>query len=213
MGHLNRQIAKLFGYDLMRYKKSFRFDPTLERLLRHHRFDAVIDVGANVGWFSRRGRQAMPDAAVYSFEPTPSLAADLERQAANDPKWTVVTAALGDAPGEATLHVAKKSVYNSLNKPNADLAGDMDGLAVTEVHQVPVSTLDIYADQNDLMRHSNILLKVDTQGHDYKVLKGARNILSRVRAVIVELPFKNIYDSDDNYRDIMAFMETAGFSV
>ena len=214
MGRFNRAVAKFFGYDLMRYAKSFRFDATLDRLLNNFAFDGVVDVGANSGGFSRRCLKAMPQAPVYAFEPAGDLAARLTQEASAYPNWTVARAALGDAPGEAQLNISNtKSVYNSLHAANPDFAKDIDGLQFDRSEAVEVTTLDLYAAQHGLDKLSAILLKVDTQGHDFKVLKGAAETLKRVKAVVVELPFQNIYDSGDSYQDILGFMAEAGFVI
>jgi FkbM family methyltransferase len=212
VGEFARRIGRVFGYDVMRFDKSFRFDATLNRLAAHNRFDCVIDVGANVGGFARRCLGLLPAVPVYSFEPAQDLVARLIATARKKPRWHIVPLALGDADGEATLNVSHKSVFNSLNTPDPAFA-DIAGLHVVGQETVSVTTLDAYVARNGLDAFHDILLKVDTQGHDLKVLAGARTTLRRARAVIVELPFQNIYRSEGTYKDILALMETAGFAV
>jgi FkbM family methyltransferase len=195
----------------MRFDKSFRFDATLNRLVAHNHFDCVIDVGANVGGFAQRCLGLIPAVPVYSFEPAHDLVAALIASAGKAPRWHIVPLALGDAEGEATLNVSRKSVFNSLNTPDPAFA-DIAGLQVVGQEKVSIITLDAYAAHSGLDAFHDILLKVDTQGHDLKVLAGARTTLQRARAVIVELPFQNIYRSEGTYKDIRAVMETAGFA-
>ena len=214
MGRLNRRIARFFGYDLMRYNKSFRFDATMDRLLRNFSFDCVIDVGANVGGFSQLCLNRLATAPIHAFEPAGDLARELTQRATGEPRWHVVRSALGDEIGQASLNISRtKSVFNSLSQADPAFAAQIEGLDFAGSEDVPISTLDRYAADNGLGRYTDILLKVDTQGHDFKVLKGARETLGRTRCVIVELPFQNIYRSSDNHKDILAFMDEAGFDI
>jgi FkbM family methyltransferase len=213
MGRLNRQIANFFGYDLMRYRKSFRFQATLDRLLANVRFDGVVDVGANVGWFSRRCMKYL-DVPVYAFEPASGLFARLEKDAAAYPKWHLYQLALGDDVGQATLHIGGgDGNYNSLNDADPQHAERISKLVYIAEEQVRVTTLDRFATEHDLKKFTNLLVKIDTQGHDFRVLKGGGDTLKSARAVIVELPFQNLYRSHGTWRDILAFMESAGFEV
>ena len=210
MGAFNRKLARVFGYDIMRFKKSNSFDATLERLLSNYTFDCVIDVGANVGLFSSYCLEHLPSVSVISFEPASDLAAALKAKAATKTRWTVEQMALGDTAGEAVLHTSDKSVFNSLNAPKGGAAIDVK---FTGQQVVTLATLDDYASAHGLATYENLLIKVDTQGHDFKVLRGGKQTLGRARAVIVELPFQNIYEGDDNYRDILDYMADAGFSL
>jgi len=206
-------IARLFGYDLMRYKKSFRFEATLDRLLKHHTFSGVLDIGANNGWFSGHCIKSLGDVPVWSFEPAEALANRLRKKAAGNPNWQIVQAALGDQAGEATLNISAGSgVFNSLNAANPDFIDRFSELNFVGSETVKVTTLDTFAEQNRLL-DDGLLVKIDTQGHDYKVLKGGVRTLGGARAIIIELPFQNIYETTESYRDILDFMEGAGFDI
>ncbi len=213
MGKFARGIGRLFGYDVTRYRKSFSFSPTLNRLLRHFTFDGVVDVGANKGLFSRHCLKSLPGVPVVSFEPTQDLAAELTRAAAGQPRWTIVQKGLSDVPGNAMLNLSATSVFNSINDANPEFTENFGGLAFNGRQAVELTTLDLFVPESSLARQENLLLKIDTQGHDFKVLRGGHETLKRARAVIVELPFQNIYASGDTHADILAFMDVAGFDI
>ena len=123
--------------------------------------------------------------------------------------------ALGDAAGTGQLHISEsKGVYTSLNDVNPAFADSIVGLNFTRNENVSTSMLDLLlAKEPALDNCQNLLLKIDTQGHDFKVLRGGLQILSKVKMIIVELPFQNIHDSGDTYQDILEFMDRAGFGV
>lgn len=218
MGNFARTVASVLGYDLVRKSKalrsSFSFEANLFRLLSNHDFDCVIDVGANVGNFSQLCLKKINNSPVYSFEPAKDIADGLALKAKGNPRWFIVPSALGDENGQALLHISShESVFNSLNSANPDFLSVFQGLESNRDQMVSVLTLDTFCRDNDLGSYRDILLKIDTQGHDFKVLRGATETLKQARAVIVELPFQNIYDSRESYRDILDFMAEAGFKV
>lgn len=144
----------------------------------------VFDVGANVGQFAREALREFDGALVHSFEPHPKTFAELSGRLSGE-RIRPVLLALGEFVGNATMFEFRQDggKINSL-VPNAHYHQIFAG----EAHQiiVPCSTLDAYCADADIATID--LLKVDTEGFDLEVLKGARGMLSegRVRFVYVE---------------------------
>ena len=154
---------------------------------------------------------------MIAFEPGEKLAQGLSRIATQNADFFVNRIALGDKEEDAILHTTiKDGVYNSLNAANPEFAKDIAELNYTGSEAVKVKTLDGFMaaqDPNNLGQLENLLINIDTQGHDYRVLQGGHATIAKAKAVIIELPFKNIYQSQGTYRDIMDFMYQAGFSI
>jgi FkbM family methyltransferase len=148
----------------------------------------VIDVGANVGRWSAAMLTAvgevgrLGDLELHAFEPSADthamLAAALDGQAVH-----LSRLALGDRIGYSTLHlVAPGAGTNSLYQlPEAPAD------AATE--QVQTITLDDYASQADLEHIT--LVKIDTEGHDLAVLRGARELLTQHRISFVQFEYNH----------------------
>src|SRR6266511_3295949 len=109
-----RRLVRRFGYDVAPFRPVDC--PNLRRqiLLDAYRIDTVIDVGANVGQYGRRLRDAGYRGQILSFEPIPDAFHALESQAVADPRWTCEQVAVGAVDGEAMLHVSGNSVSSSL---------------------------------------------------------------------------------------------------
>ena len=150
----------------------------------------LVDVGANVGWHSLRAAVAVPGCAVLAVEPNPFVRGDLERNCAmnSDARVTVHGCALGDHAGEAVLHAQRDDAYNrgssSLQK-NSDL-GDRSARVA-----VPLTTLDALVGGEARVD----AIKIDTEGTEAAVLRGARATIARCRPVIV-LEFESRYFVD-----------------
>ena len=143
-----------------------------------HRPGLLLDVGAHDGAFTRPFA-ALPGSRVLAFEPLPSAFARLEAALAPCPAHvTLRRAALGDAPGEFTLTVpvvqgVPQEQWASIAKGYAQHDGVEE-----QRHSVSVITLDSLS-LTDLTH-----VKLDAEGAEYEVLRGARETLTRCRPVL-----------------------------
>jgi FkbM family methyltransferase len=148
----------------------------------------VADVGANVGRWSRsmlaaaRGAGRLPDLDLHAFEPSRYTFARLSEALAGE-SVSLNQVALCDRSGTSTLHVvAPGAGTNSLHRP---LGVPAD--AATE--QVPTITLDAYAAQAGLEHVT--LVKIDTEGHDLTVLRGARGLFTDHRISVAQFEYNH----------------------
>jgi FkbM family methyltransferase len=155
------------------------------RLLRAG--DQVLDVGANIGYMtSLFAAKVGKQGSVFSFEPHPEtrqkLAANVTRflDHGSVAKIVVYECALGEVNGVADLIETDDF---ATNRGSAFLA---DGAPIAHVaarRQVKVQPLDELIPTGEFG-----LLKIDVEGHELKVIQGARQLLSqkRVRHIIYE---------------------------
>jgi len=152
------------------------FEPALIHLLkRTARPDWVaFDVGANVGAVALAlARFTSPTGHVHAFEPGPPnlvrLRANLALNPALTANITVHAAGVGEAPGELRWQEEEG------NPGNAMLGADGS-------HAVPVITLDDFAAKAGLPRLD--FIKVDVEGMELSVFRGAKQSLNKFRPVI-----------------------------
>ena len=81
------------------------------------------------------------------------------------------------------------------------------------INKVKISTLDNYCLKNNIDQID--LLKIDTQGYEDKVLQGSLNILknNKVKAIVTELMFDNVYDKYFSFSDIEKFLLPNNFRM
>jgi FkbM family methyltransferase len=158
----------------------------------------VIDVGANVGFFSWRVTAARPRAQVLAFEPQSDNLARLRRMLeAVGARAEACGKACGARAGVAALHL-RNSVTHSLD---ADWHPDLDSGAGAE--QVEVTTVDAECARRGL--DAVDLLKIDAEGAEAQVLAGAAQTLRRTRFVVLE------YHSPRHRQECLAILRAAGF--
>lgn len=129
--------------------------------------DHFVDVGANVGVFTTLIGTRIPGVAITAIEPFPPVLEMLDRNCALN--WLVPDirrVGVGAASGTATLEVAARDVHNRLSTDMAEGRGD--GLSV------PVTTLDEIVGDDAVH-----LVKVDVEGGEHDVFRGAARLLSR----------------------------------
>jgi len=143
--------------------------------------EVALDVGANIGWYSvLLDRLSAPGARVLAFEPDPGsfrlLSTNL--QANRTQHVTALNVALGDKPGVALLHRYR----DSNNGRHTLLEGNTSGGTV----EVPVDTLKSVWEREQLGARPVALLKIDVEGFECLVLRGAGDLLKRCRCVLLE---------------------------
>jgi FkbM family methyltransferase len=136
--------------------------------------DVFVDVGANIGYLTAVGASLVgPGGQVHSFEPVPEYFARLESLRAANPRYaiTVNAMALGEREGSAEITQAPPGNigWNTL------VPGMLpDGAR----HSVPVQRLDSYLSERGIARVA--LIKIDTEGFELPVLRGASGFLDGV---------------------------------
>jgi FkbM family methyltransferase len=172
---------------------------------------SVLDVGANVGRWSasmldaasQAGRLA--DLDLHAFEPSAYTFARLS-EVLDGHGVRLFRAAMSDRPGSSTLHVvAPGAGTNSLHRQPRSPVG-----ATTE--HVPMMTLDAYAHDADLDQIT--LVKIDTEGHDLTVLRGAQGLLDRQRISVVQFEYNHRWIYARSFlRDAFELLEPLGYRL
>ena len=168
----------------------------------------LFDVGANTGSWARGMRRRHPRAALHLFEPQESCRPRLEALAL--PGAVVVPFAVSDESGrQETLYVSQEAdEIASLHRRGDSYFGAM------RFRPVPVTTITIddYVAEHAVRRVD--FMKVDTEGHDLSVLRGARRALEdgTIRALSFEFGSGNV-NSRTFFRDFWDLLTPCGYRL
>jgi FkbM family methyltransferase len=188
----------------------------LERFFRHFDVDCVFDVGANDGQYALKLREKLRyRGPIISFEPIPDVVKRLKATARRDRHWHIEEVALDSEARPMTFNVMQGSQFSSLHQPSHDEIGIFAGLnSVAQEIVVTTATLDVYfAKYRDRLAFKRPFLKLDTQGHDVAVTRGAGACLAEFVGLQSELAFKKIYAGATWYREALDFYASAGFEL
>jgi FkbM family methyltransferase len=189
-------------------------------LLERLEVEVVVDVGAHLGQFGRELREHGYAGRIVSFEPVLAVfAALVKTSTAGDPAWEAHRLALGSEDGQRPLNVPRSTDFSSFLEPSAFSLAEFRGLTAVERQElVPVRRLDGVATAYGLAG-PRLFLKLDTQGWDLEVLRGAEETLAGVVGVQAELPVRPVYEGMPAAEEIAGhlvgrgFVETASFPV
>ena len=207
-----RGTLRRFGVDLVRYDAAHNADLRRAQLLRERGIDVVLDVGANDGPFARQLREGGYGGRIVSFEPQSAAFAALERAAAADELWTARRVALGAEDGEATLHIAANSSSSSLlEMAPRHVASAPESRYVGE-ERVELRTLDSLRGEL-LADGERVYLKVDVQGAELDVLRGAERTLAQTELVEAELSLVPLYEGAPSFDQVIRHLAEREFDV
>lgn len=179
------------------------------RFLASLNIKTVLDIGANEGQFARRVRRILPAARIYSFEPLPEVFRTLAALKARDSNFEAINLGISDQAGEVDFEVNDFSPSSSV-LPVAEMAREaFPYTAHTRKTRVNLTTLDSWVRQHTLQEP--LLVKMDVQGLEDRVIRGGPATLARSAAVISEVSFAGMYEGQALFDDVYARLRALGF--
>lgn len=180
IGVLNSENKKVMG-------EEYLFDDILKKL----KIKTVFDIGASRGNYSKMVRDHFPKAQIYSFEPHPKTFIELNKKRK---KLKLKTYKLGFSDKERksklwgfskaeghenlTLPSIYKDVIRKIHKKEA------------ESFKIQLTTIDKFTKSESIERID--LLKVDTEGSEYEILKGAKNLIRNKKILVIQFEFNEM---------------------
>lgn len=164
--------------------------------------DVIFDVGANDGRTALRLQKHYRGVTIHSFEPVASTYDELARRTRRFPNVHPHQLALGSRSGTETIYIAPHAVCNSFLPEWSDQVG---------AEEVEVRTID------EMMKELGVdfvsFLKVDTEGFELEVLKGARKALddSRIDIIQLEVGHDRRFALHTPFDEVKAYLEPRGY--
>lgn len=169
----------------------------------------ILDIGANTGQFAKGVRKAGWARQIVSFEPTSEAYKRLSEHARKDPLWTAAPQmAIGSIEGEVEINISVNSVSSSIfqvDHRSTDVEPDSGFRAVEKVAVRDLDSVMLPEWQ------APFTMKIDTQGFELEVLRGARATLENTAVVSIEMSLSKLYEGGASLVDVYSFLEQAGF--
>lgn len=205
------KILAYLGYEVSKINKEGTHLFRIKKFMNLLKTDLVLDVGANIGQFARSIRKTGYDGEIISFEPLSEVYDNLIKNSSNDNKWKIYPkCAIGNSRDEVTINVSKNffssSVLNILDE-HVNPAPDSKYIDSYIVDQIKLDDLDFDKDFN------SIFLKIDVQGYELDVLKGAAKLLDKISLIKVEISYTELYDNSTNWRSLVDFLNKKDFEI
>lgn len=207
---LVRKLFTLIGFDLIRISRSPGHTFLGLKKLSIH---TIIDIGANEGQFAQKMLKWFPQATIYSFEPLPGPFNELRKWAeGQNGKVKAFRLAIGDWEGHTEIyHHLEHSPSSSLLK-STDICGTFYPFTKKQtLISVRSTTLDKVMAGFAKYLIPDILIKVDVQGYEDRVIKGGTETLHKAKACILEVSLDQLYEKQASFADILILLSDLGF--
>lgn len=207
-----RSTARRFGFDLRHYPQC---DPAFQRvaLLKSNGVDVVLDGGANCGQYAVELRHFGYTGRILSFEPIEACFDQLQTASANDYAWTAHRTALGPTAGSSTINVAANNGASSSFLPMLE----SHVKAAPNAQYVRQETVDVVTVDEIVAAHvepdARIFLKLDVQGFERAVIRGAQQTLPSLVGIQLEMSFIPLYDGGMLYMEVFEWAAAQSFTL
>ena len=207
-----KKFLARFGIKVVRLSKS-----PMETLLglKSIPIGSFIDIGANEGSFSQSIMDFFPYVSIYCFEPLPEAFEKLclwAEQYKNN-RIALFNIALGDKKETVDIfHHIKHNPSSSL-LASTDHCKTIYPFTDQQVRvPVQVDTLDHIMRDESIILPTEILIKMDVQGYEDRVIRGGQGTFTKAKAVILEVCLDNLYKHQANFKDIIIMLDDFGFN-
>ncbi|MBN2117227.1 MAG: FkbM family methyltransferase [Anaerolineales bacterium] len=196
---LTRSSLNSIGFDLIRTSKLAEFNLCG---LRKIPIKTIIDIGANTGQFARSMRARFPEANFLCFEPLPEPYTMLQNWVNKTPdRVQSFNVAIGNQDGETQMFFHRDFSPSSSLLANTAIGEKI--FPVTKNQErvtIKLSTLD-HALQN-IKLEDKILIKLDVQGYEDRVLEGGEVTFGKAAACILEISLDDLYVGQADFRGL-----------
>lgn len=212
------QLFNLFGFDIYAQWRmpSLAMAEKVRQVFDLLKIETVLDVGANTGQFRDFLRfEVSFTGFIHSFEPVSALVEKLRERQLADARWLVHPFALGSETGWHPINITASNDFSSFLPPSHTISPELSSKnTIVSIENVAVHRLDeVVARELANIDLGRTYLKLDTQGFDLEVLRGATSTISRIPALQTEVSFQPLYEHMPNVWDSMRAFGDAGFAV
>lgn len=173
--------------------------------------DTVVDIGANIGWFTLvASRQVSTNGKVISFEPSSTVYRQLQRTISLNNLTNVVTErlALSDENGIAVLEGTQH------NAGEGSIVGWLTREDVSQAKEaVETMRFDTYYESQNL-GHTK-LLKIDVEGAEMKVLRGMERVLKAkaCKYLLIEVDNEHLLEIGSSCAELVSFLRDLSYRI
>ena len=200
---IKKMLNKL-GYDVKKYH------PIYKTTIKPLGIKTIIDIGANEGCFAKEMRKRFPDAFIYSFEPLRDCYKTLISTMSGDTNFKAYNAALGEK--KEVIKMQRSSFHPSssiltMTNLHKTLYPKSKN---TSIEKIKTHRLDEIFKNEEYK--NNIMIKIDVQGFEDKVILGGKETFKKAIVAIIETSFVPLYKNQPLFNDINQLMQNLGFS-
>ncbi len=155
----------------------------------------VIDAGANIGSFSVFAANIKKDLTIYAFEPVKETFEILKKNTSPYKNIFCYQEGLGDVNARRKIFVYRGATGGSTFEDSGMISTRHNRTNELLEEEAQITTIDDFVEQNKIPRVD--FIKMDTEGYELQILKGARKTIERFRPVISVSAYHHDYDKEE----------------
>jgi len=173
--------------------------------------DVIIDVGGGIGSTAILFANGFPENTVYAFEPLNQNRQEIESNTSSFKNIRVIPKALGPENKQQKLIIGKNPRVSSFLKFSPDYASEYftDNLETVDEQLTEVTRLDDFLPAEKKI----LIMKIDVQGFEIEVLKGASRCLQQTSLIVLELNNHDYYAGAPKYYDVDNYLRSVNFHL
>lgn len=195
---INKFVNK-FNIEIIKYNKSSNYK--LYKLLNTEKIDLIIDCGANIGQYGRKLRNIGYENRIFSIEPIKNAFKILSNNIISDPLWDAKNCALGDYNKDGVINISENILSSSITNILPNHINVTPNAKVISKEIIKIYELDSLF-KKIKVNSKNIFLKIDSQGFENKIINGAKNSLSSIIGIELELSLIPLYEGEILFIDM-----------
>jgi len=170
----------------------------------------IFDVGAHEGESAHMFRQAFPEAHIFSFEPSPETFSVLLEKTKSLANYSPINYGLAEKPGPKLFHQSSHTCLNSFLPSGKEWPWKSHLLKPDR--ELQFQSLDAFCAKEGITDID--ILKIDVQGTEMFVLRGASGLLKTqsIKFIITEILFIDLYEGQTSFAEIFNHLIGNGFS-
>ena len=182
------------------------------------KISVVIDVGSHKGEYIDNILKNFEIKKIYSFEPNPKIFKLLYKKLRNNRSIETFNYGLGDKKKKELLNDNLESSSTSINQLNKDskyykkkyfFLNPFNNKKVSIPVKINVITLEDFVIEQKIKTVD--LLKIDTEGYEFKVLKGLGKYIANIRFIHFEHHFDDMIIKNYNLTEIHNYLKKNNF--
>lgn len=173
----------------------------------------VIDIGANRGYFARHLQKFFPHATFHCFEPLHEPFAELKRWSDAQPagKVSAYNVALGEQTGSAVMFAHTNHDPSSSLLPSTRISDTLYPFTAAQ-HQVEIAVTSLDAALAPVPSpEPDVLIKLDVQGYEKRVILGGQETFRKARACIIEINLFELYQGQPSFSELVTMLRELGY--
>lgn len=194
--NLHRFFYVLYDLKLLRKNKSFKYHYMVKELIQDG--DVIIDIGANLGYFSKTFSRLSPNGKVICIEPLPQYYSILKHFLSSRKNIEIHNVALGKDAGEVTMILPKSNGMIRTGLPYISKSNEKSEHPTQQVQIV---------NPNSLLKNLSKIdyIKCDIEGFEWIVFQELKEVLEQYQPIV------QIEISTENRREMFSFFTDLGY--